>query len=214
MPGVERAVVSFPERRADVEARGVEPAVHAVEEAGYRASVVEPPRSRAAPPNALHTYPRAASQTSSCSAAARRGSPRRFVRRPSGARHADRRRRARWHLRQRRVRALEDTGARRRRPASRSAASFESVRTVAQSPDFQKGHLARRRARDGAAPGKNTGTCSPRTQTSPCYRAGGLINRDPSISIDGDVLKSGRLIVTTGASSWAPPIPAMPKPAS
>jgi mercuric reductase len=37
----------------------------------------------------------------------------------------------------------------------------------------------------------------------------GFINADLSISIDGDIVKPGRLIVTTGASPWAPPIPGL-----
>jgi mercuric reductase len=39
------------------------------------------------------------------------------------------------------------------------------------------------------------------------YQGRGFINADLSNSIGGDVLKSGRLMVTTGASPWAPPIP-------
>ena len=52
VPGAAHAAVSFPERRADLETKGVVPAVlvRAVEEAGYRAAVVEPPKSQAAPP--------------------------------------------------------------------------------------------------------------------------------------------------------------------
>lgn len=40
-------------------------------------------------------------------------------------------------------------------------------------------------------------------------RGRGLINRDLSITIDGDDLKAERLIVTTGASPWVPPIPGL-----
>src|SRR5712691_10609028 len=51
-PGVGRADVSFRAKRAEVEVKGVEPEalLRAVEHAGYRASVVEPPKSQAAPP--------------------------------------------------------------------------------------------------------------------------------------------------------------------
>jgi mercuric reductase len=37
----------------------------------------------------------------------------------------------------------------------------------------------------------------------------GLVNGDLSITVDGEVLKPGRLIVTTGAAPWAPPIPGL-----
>jgi mercuric reductase len=37
----------------------------------------------------------------------------------------------------------------------------------------------------------------------------GFINADLSIAIDDHIVKPGRLIVTTGASPWAPPIPGL-----
>ena len=40
-------------------------------------------------------------------------------------------------------------------------------------------------------------------------RGRALINQDLSVTIDGDDLKPDRLIVTTGASPWAPPIPGL-----
>lgn len=37
----------------------------------------------------------------------------------------------------------------------------------------------------------------------------GVVNRDLSVSIDGEIVKPGRLIVATGAAPWAPPIPGL-----
>jgi mercuric reductase len=37
----------------------------------------------------------------------------------------------------------------------------------------------------------------------------GFVNGDLSVSVDGEVLKARRVVVTTGASAWAPPIPGL-----
>lgn len=60
VPGVERAVVSFPERRARVEVAGIDAQalVHAVEGAGYRAQVVEVPARPHASPTGAPRAPR------------------------------------------------------------------------------------------------------------------------------------------------------------
>lgn len=82
---------------------------------------------------------------------------------------------------------------------------FDGVRTAAQAPDFptvmaQKDALVtalrQEKYRDVLAAYPNV-----------TLRQGrGTVNRDLSITVDGEVLKPGRIIVTTGASAWAPPI--------
>lgn len=208
VPGVERATVSFAGKLVDVETTGVAPTalVHAVEEVGYRASIVNPPKSQGAPPQrAPHMSP------------GRR--PDIVVLGGGSAGFA-----ASIHAAElgARVTLIEgaavggtcvNVGCVPSKTLLRAAEAqhraghhpFAGVRTTAQPPDFpiviaQKDALVAALRQD-----KYWDVLAAYSNVT--LRQGhGLVNRNLSVAVAGDVLKPGRLIVTTGASPWAPPI--------
>jgi mercuric reductase len=208
--GVERADVSFPEKRAEVETKGVEPQalVHAVQEAGYRASVVDAPKSAVVPPGAPHiTSGRkpdvivlgggAAGFAASIHAAdlgarvtlIEGGTlggtcvnvgcvPSKTLIRAAEVQH-----RAAHHV-------------------------FDGVRTAAEAPDFQK-VIAQKDALVTSMRQEKYWDVISAYPNVTLRQSRGRINADLSVAVDGEVLKPGRLIITTGAAPWAPPIPGL-----
>lgn len=208
LPGVEAAAVSFSEKRADVEAKGVEPAmlVHAVEEAGYRASIIKPPQSQAAP--AQRTLRMSSGRM-----------PDLVVLGGGSAGFA-----AAIHAAElgARVTLIEggtlggtcvNVGCVPSKTLLRAAEvqyraarhSFEGVHTAAQAPELSK-VIAQKDALVAALRQEKYGDVLAAYPSVTLRQGRGVVNRDLSITIDGDVLKPGRIIVTTGASPWAPPI--------
>lgn len=208
VPGVEGAAVSFSGKRADVEAKRVEPTtlVHAVQEAGYRASIVEPPKSQAAPPQRA---PRTSSGRT----------PDVVVLGGGSAGFA-----ASIHAAElgARVTLIEggtlggtcvNVGCVPSKTLLRAAEvqhratrhPFDGVRTTAQAPDFPQ-VMGQKDALVAALRQEKYSDVLAAYSTVTLRQGRGMVNRDLSITIDGDVLKPGRIIVTTGASPWAPPI--------
>ncbi|MPZ20836.1 MAG: mercury(II) reductase [Luteitalea sp.] len=210
VPGVEQAEVSLSEKRADISANGIAPEalVRAVESAGYQASVIEPPTSAAAPLRAEHT-----SSGTTPDIVVLGGGSAGFA---ASIRAADL---------GARVTLIEggtlggtcvNVGCVPSKTLIRAAEvqhratrhGFDGVHTAAEPPDFaqvmaQKDALVttmrQEKYRDVLA-----------AYPSVTLREGrGTVNPDLSVTIDGGVLKPGRLIVTTGASPWAPPIPGL-----
>ena len=208
VPGVERADVSFPSRRAEIGTAGAEPhaLVHAVKQAGYRASVVEPPTSQAAPPS------RAPHMSS--------GRPPDVVVLGGGSAGFA----ASIHA--------ADLGARvtlieggtlggtcvnvgcvpsktliRAAEVQHRAAHhvFNGVRTAAQAPDFPK-VIAQKDALVAAMRQEKYRDVITAYSNVTLRQGHGIISGDLSVTVDGETLKPGRLIVTTGAAPWAPPI--------
>ena len=85
---------------------------------------------------------------------------------------------------------------------------FEGVRTTAQRPDFA-GVMAQKDALVAALRQGKYADVIAHYPSVTVRRGRALINQDLSVTIDGDDLKPDRLIVTTGASPWAPPIPGL-----
>lgn len=208
LAGVEAAAVSFSGKRADVEAKGVEPGmlVHAVEEAGYRASVVEPPKPQAArPQRATHI-----SSGRTPDVVVLGGGSAGFA--------------ASIHAAELGARVALIEGATlggtcvnvgcvpsktllRAAEVQHRAAHhpFDGVRTAAQPPDFSK-VIAQKDALVAALRQEKYSDVLAAYANVTLRQGRGMVNRDLSITIDGGVLKPGRIIVTTGASPWAPPI--------
>lgn len=208
LPGVEQAAVSFPMKRADIEARGVEPAmlVHAVEEAGYRASIVQPPRSPVAPRQ----------RTSRLSSGR---TPDLVVLGGGSAGFAASIRAAELGAR---VTLIEggtlggtcvNVGCVPSKTLLRAAEvqhraarhPFEGVHTAAQAPDFSK-VVAQKDALVAALRQEKYADVLVAYPSVTLRQGRGIVNRDLSVTIDGEVLNPGRIIVTTGASPWVPPI--------
>jgi len=208
VPGVEQARVDFPQRRADVSTRGTEPGalVRAVESAGYRASVIEPRRSAAAPtPRGSHSAPDRTPDVavlgggSAGFAAAIRAAE-------LGAR----------------VALIEggtlggtcvNVGCVPSKTLIRAAEvqhraahhPFDGVHTSAQPPDLAR-MMAQKDALVTALRQEKYWDVLAAYPTITLRQGRGRVNPDLSITLDDEVLKPGRLIVATGASPWAPPI--------
>ena len=82
---------------------------------------------------------------------------------------------------------------------------FEGVHTAAQAPDFSK-VMAQKDALVTALRQEKYADVLAAYPSVTLRQGHGLVNRDLSVTIDGEVLTPGRIIVTTGASPWAPPI--------
>jgi mercuric reductase len=211
VPGVKQADVSFADHRADISANGTAPdaLVRAVENAGYRASVIEPPSSEAAPP------PRARHASS--------GRPPDVVVLGGGSagfaasiRAADLG--ARVTLieggtlggtcvnvgcvpSKTLIRAAEVQHRATRHP-------FDGVHTAAHPPDFAQ-VMAQKDALVTTLRQEKYWDVLAAHPNVTLRQGRGTVNPDLSVTIDGGVLTPGRLIVTTGASPWAPPIPGL-----
>lgn len=208
VPGVGRADVSFPEKRAEISTNGVAPGalLRAVEKAGYRASVIEPQKAEAVPPQrGPHT---SSGRT-----------PDVVVLGGGSAGFAASIRAAELGARvtlieggtlggtcvnvgcvpsKTLIRAAEVQHRAARHP-------FDGVHTAAQAPDFPK-VMAQKDALVTALRQEKYWDVLAAYPNVTLRQARGSVNGDLSITIDGEVLKPGRLIVTTGAAPWAPPI--------
>jgi len=207
--GVERADVSFPERRAHISTtKGATPEalVRAVETAGYRASVIEPLAS--------HTTP---SQRAPHVSSGRK--PDVVVLGGGSAGFAASIRAAELGAR---VTLIEGgtlggtcvnvgcvpskTLIRAAEVQHRAAShAFDGVRTAAQTPDFPK-VMAQKDALVNALRQEKYWDVLAAYSNITLREGHGLVSRDLAISVNGEVLTAGRLIVTTGAAPWAPPI--------
>ncbi|MBI2222321.1 MAG: mercury(II) reductase [Acidobacteria bacterium] len=85
---------------------------------------------------------------------------------------------------------------------------FDGVRTAARAPEFPKVMAQKDALVTALRQEKYWDVLSAYPNVTLC-QGRGMVNRDLSITVDGEVLKPGRLIVTTGASPWAPPIPGL-----
>ena len=207
--GVERADVSFPEKRAHIsttKAATPETLVRAVENAGYRASVVEPPASRATPSQRAPHVSSGGKQDIVVLGGGSAGFAASIRAAELGAR----------------VTLIEGgtlggtcvnvgcvpskTLIRAAEVQHRAAShAFDGVRTAAQAPDFPK-VMAQKDALVTALRQEKYWDVLSAYSNVTLRQGRGTVKRDLSIAIDGEVLKAGRLIVTTGAAPWAPPI--------
>jgi mercuric reductase len=206
--GVDQVDVSFAEGHADVSTKGAAPEalVDAVESAGYRASVVKPPTSHV-------TLPQRAPHVSSG------GTPDVVVLGGGSAGFAASIRAAELGAR---VTLIEGgrlggtcvnvgcvpskTLIRAAEVQHRAAShAFDGVRTAAQAPDFPK-VMAQKDALVTALRQEKYWDVLSAYSNVTLRQGRGTVKPDLSIAIEGEVLKAGRLIVTTGAAPWAPPI--------
>lgn len=211
VPGVERADVSFPEKRAHISTKGAPPdrLVRAVENAGYRAAVIEPPASPATPSQGAPDV-------------SFRRAPDVVVLGGGSAGFAASIRAAELGAR---VTIIEggtlggtcvNVGCVPSKALIRAAEvqyraahhSFDGVRTVAQAPDFPS-VIAQKNALVGTLRQEKYWDVLSAYSNITLRKGRGTLNRDVSITIDGEVLKPGRLIVTTGSAPWTPPIPGL-----
>jgi mercuric reductase len=208
VPGVKRAEVSFPQKRAEISTTEAPPdaLVRAVEKAGYRAAVIKPPKIDAA-------SPQGARHVSSGRA------PDVVVLGGGSAGFAASIRAAELGAR---VTLIEggtlggtcvNVGCVPSKTLIRAAEiqhrashhGFDGVRTAAEPPDFPKVAAQKDALVTALRQEKYWDVLSAYSNVT--LRHGrGLVNRDRSITVDGEVLKPGRVIVTTGAAPWAPPI--------
>jgi mercuric reductase len=206
--GVDQADVSFPEGHAEVSTEGAAPEalVRAIENAGYRASVVEPPT--------FHVTP---SQRAPHVSSGRK--PDVVVLGGGSAGFAASIRAAELGAR---VTVIEGgtlggtcvnvgcvpskTLIRAAEVQHRAAShAFDGVRTAAQAPDFPK-VMAQKDALVTVLRQEKYWDVLSAYSNVTLRQGRGAVKRDLSIAIDGEVLKAGRLMVTTGAAPWAPPI--------
>lgn len=82
---------------------------------------------------------------------------------------------------------------------------FDGVRTAAQTPDFPT-VMAQKDALVTALRQEKYWDVLAAYPNVTLRQGRGIVNPDLSITVDGEALKPGRLILTTGAASWAPPI--------
>jgi mercuric reductase len=85
---------------------------------------------------------------------------------------------------------------------------FDGVRTTAETPSFTT-IIAQKDALVTAMRQEKYSDVIREYSNVTLRQTRAVINRDLSITLDGETLKPGRLIVTTGASAWAPPIPGL-----
>ncbi|MBI1873492.1 MAG: mercury(II) reductase [Acidobacteria bacterium] len=210
VPGVERAEVSFPAKRAAVDTKGAAPQslVHAVEQAGYRATVVEPPTSTSSPSRAPHLSSGrkpdvivlgggSAGFAASIHAAALGARVTLIEGGTLGGTCVN-------------VGCVPSKTLIRAAEVQHRAAHhpFDGIRTAAQAPDFAN-VMAQKDALVTALRQEKYWDVLAAYPNVSLHQGRGMIKRDLSITVDGDVLKPGRLIVTTGAAPWAPPIPGL-----
>lgn len=208
VPGVERADVSFPAKRAEVDITGVQPEalVQAVEQAGYRASVAEAPKSQATPPSRAPHLSSGRTPDVVVLGGGSAGFAASIHAADLGAR----------------VTLIEGgtlggtcvnvgcvpskTLIRAAEVQHRAAShSFDGVRTAAQAPDFSRVIAQKDALVTGLRQEKYWDVLSAYSNIT--LREGrGMVNSDLSISVDGEVVTAGRLIVTTGSSPWTPSI--------
>jgi mercuric reductase len=204
---VVHARVSFQEKLADVETKGIGSAalIKAVEKAGYRASVVEPPKSQAAPPRAPHI--------------SSGHIPDVVVLGGGSAGFAASIRAAEIGARVTLIEGVTlggtcvNVGCVPSKTLIRAAEvqhraahhPFDGVRTAAQAPDFPT-VMAQKDALVTALRQEKYWDVLAAYPSVTLRQGRGTVNRDLSITLDGEVLKAGRLIVTTGAAPCAPPI--------
>jgi mercuric reductase len=206
--GVEHANVSYPEKRADVSVTGAaaEALVRAVEGAGSPASIVEPPASDAVPP------PRARHAASG--------------RRPDvmvlGAGSAGFAAAIRAADLGARVTMIEGgtlggtcvnvgcvpskTLIRAAEVQHRAAShAFDGIRTSVEPPDLGQVIAQKDALVNGLRQQKYWDVLSA-YPTITLRQGRGVVSKDLSISVNGEVVTAGRIIVTTGASPSAAPI--------
>ncbi len=208
VPGVERAEVSFPARRAEVQTTGTEPqaVVRAVEEAGYRASVVEPPQSQAAPPEHGPTILGGrrpdvvvlGGGSAGFAAAIHAADLGAHVTLVEGGTLGGTCVNVGCVPSKTLIRAAEVQHRAAHHP-------FDGVRTAVQVPDFPK-VIAQKDALVTAMRQEKYWDVLAAYPNVTLRQSRGIVNRDLSMTVDGDTVKPGHLIVTTGASPWAPPI--------
>jgi mercuric reductase len=85
---------------------------------------------------------------------------------------------------------------------------FDGIRTAAYEPDFRR-VVAQKDALVSALRQEKYWDVLAAYPNVTLREGYGIVNPDLSVSIGGQHLKPGRLIVTTGASPWAPPIPGL-----
>jgi mercuric reductase len=85
---------------------------------------------------------------------------------------------------------------------------FEGIRTTAAAPDFAA-VMAQKDALVTTLRQEKYIDVLKEYSSVTLRRGRGVINRDLSVTVEDDVLRPGRIIVTTGASAWAPPIPGL-----
>jgi mercuric reductase len=208
VPGVEHADVNFPGRRAEVKTQGTDPRalVQAVEKAGYRASVVDAPKAEAPPPSrAPHV-----SSGHKPDVVVLGGGSAGFA---ASIRAADLG--ARVTLVEGgvlggtcvNVGCVPSKTLIRAAEVQHRAAHhvFDGVHTTAQAPDFQK-VIAQKDALVAKMRQEKYWEVIAAYPNATLRQGRGIINRDLSVTLDGETVKPGRLIVTTGAGPWAPPI--------
>jgi mercuric reductase len=86
--------------------------------------------------------------------------------------------------------------------------AFDGIRTMAQAPDFPS-VMAQKDALVTALRQEKYWDVLSGYSNVTLRQGRGTMKPDLSIAIDGEVLMAGRLIVTTGAAPWAPPIPGL-----
>jgi mercuric reductase len=206
VPGVERAVVSFPEKRASVEAAQVDPQIlmRAVEQAGYRAQGVEPPQRQGSPERASRS-----SSTQKPDVVVLGGGSAGFA---AVIRAADL---------GARVTLIEggtlggtcvNVGCVPSKTLLRAAEvrhraghhPFDGVRTAAGGLDLRK-VMAQKDAVVTALRQEKYWDVLSAYPNVTLRQGRGTLHADLSVSAHGESLKPGRVIVTTGASPWVPP---------
>jgi mercuric reductase len=203
--GVERAAVSFPEGHAEVSTKGAarDALVRAVEKAGYRASVVEPPTSPVTPsqraphgrtPDVVVLGGGSAGFAASIRAAELGARVTLIEGGTLGGTCVN-------------VGCVPSKALIRAAEVQHRAAShaFDGIRTGAQASDFPT-VMAQKDALVSALRQEKYWDVLSAYANVTLRQGRGTVTRNLSIAIDGEVLKAGRLIVTTGAAPWAPPI--------